>query len=236
MADAIHMTNGASNILVQGNRIEYAGDDSIAVVNYGGSKPSNINIQNNIVVNNRWGRGITAVGSNAVNIVNNLVSGNLTGGAGIYIASEPAYNTPAPFNVLVKGNTIQDTGGPIKGHGQIMLWSGAGPIHDVTIEDNNIQGSKRADLAFVLSGSMNNINLTNNRVDGQISFRNNDSRVAIMNGNVQNTGAGMQGIPGAATFETTGGGNTALGFGGWIDPRASGGSTNPCNPAIPSGD
>jgi len=63
----------------------------------------------------------------------NYVKGNSANLAGIYVASEGSYGTAAPKNVLVQGNTVQDTGGP--GHGQIMLFSGNGPLSNVAVKE-----------------------------------------------------------------------------------------------------
>jgi type IV secretion system protein TrbL len=172
LADSIHITGGSSGVDVTGNRIFGSNDDGIAVVDYGGSKRTgNVRISGNTVLENRWGRNITAVGASNVQITNNYIRGNTADGAGVYIASEPAYDTAAPRNILVEGNQIQDTGGPGKGHGQIMLWSGQGAISDVTVRDNEVRESKRDDLAVVVSGPMNNVTFEGNQIDGQISER-----------------------------------------------------------------
>jgi hypothetical protein len=173
-ADSIHMTGGSRNISVTGNRIDHSGDDGIATVSYG-DDTGNIRISGNTVTNNMWGRNITAVGTSDVEITNNLISGNASDGAGVYVASEPAYNTPPPRNVLVQGNTIQDTGGAGKGHGQIMLWSGRGPLSNITVRDNDVRDSERDDLAVVVSGAMNGVTVDGNNIDGEITRRNGGS-------------------------------------------------------------
>jgi parallel beta-helix repeat protein len=173
-ADSIHMTGGSRNISVTGNRIDHSGDDGIAAVSYG-DDTGNIRINGNTVTNNLWGRNITAVGTSDVQITNNMISGNATDGAGVYVASEPAYNTPPPRNVRVEGNTIQDTGGAGKGHGQIMLWSGRGALSNVTVRDNDVRDSERPDLALVVSGAMNGVTVEGNNIDGEITRRNGGS-------------------------------------------------------------
>jgi hypothetical protein len=40
-----------------------------------------------------------------------------------------------------------------------MIWSGAGPVSNVTIKDNQIRDSKRANLAVVVSGKTSGITL-----------------------------------------------------------------------------
>jgi conjugal transfer/entry exclusion protein len=192
MADAIHMTGGSHDIEVTGNRVDHAGDDSIAAVNYGDGT-GGVQISGNTVTDNLWGRGITAVGASDVQITGNYIKGNSADLAGVYVASEPAYNTAAPRNVVVEGNTVQDTGGPGKGHGQIMLWSGKGPVSNVTIRDNEVRDSKRPDLAVVLSGSMSGITLEGNQIDGEISRRNGGSYNG--SGNTTNDASMAAGAP-----------------------------------------
>jgi polygalacturonase len=171
-ADAIHITGGSQNIAVEGNRIEFAGDDGIAVVNYGEAVRNRILIKNNTILNNRWGRNISAVGGQDVQISGNDIMGNTADGAGIYIASEPAYDTAGPSNILVQDNTLQNTGGPDKGHGQIMLWNGNDKsISDVQIRNNRIQASKRGDLAIVVSNTVRDVILEGNSADGITTLR-----------------------------------------------------------------
>lgn len=170
LADSIHITGGSRNIEVTDNQVDHSLDDSIAVVNYQDGT-GGVQISDNTVTDNLWGRGITAVGASDVQIQDNVVSGNSANLAGIYVASEASYHTAAPRNVLVEGNVVQGTGGPGPGHGQIMLFSGNGPLSDVTVRDNEIRDSKRGDLALVVSGPMNNVSVDGNRIDGEISRR-----------------------------------------------------------------
>jgi polygalacturonase len=171
-ADSIHITGGSNNIVVLGNRIEYSGDDGIAVVNYGNAVRNNVLIKDNTILNNRWGRNISAVGGRDIQILTNYIMGNLADGAGVYIASERAYDTAGPEDILVQGNTIQDTGGPGKGHGQIMLWSGnENPVGNVLLRRNTIRSSKRKDLAIVVSNNVHNVVLDTNRMDGKTTLR-----------------------------------------------------------------
>jgi len=92
-------------------------------------------VSGNVIIDNLWGRGITTVEGSNVQITDNYVKGNSANLAGIYVASEGSYGTAAPKNVLVQGNTVQDTGGPGPGHGQIMLFSGNGPLSNVAVKE-----------------------------------------------------------------------------------------------------
>lgn len=174
LADSIHITGGSRDIEVTGNAVDHSLDDSIAVVNYQDGT-GGVRIDGNIVADNFWGRGITAVGASDVQITNNEIDGNSANLAGIYVASEGSYHTAAPKNVLVEGNTVRNTGGPGPGHGQIMLYSGNGEVSNVAVRNNEVGGSKRKDLAIVLSGPMNGVTMEGNRIDGEISRRNGGS-------------------------------------------------------------
>lgn len=189
-ADSIHITGGSTDILVQGNHIEYSGDDGIAVVNYGNAVRNNVLILDNTVLNNRWGRNISAVGGQDIRILNNRIRGNLSDGAGVYIASEKAYKTAGPERILVQDNTIEDTGGPGKRHGQIMLWTGNdNPVGDVVVRNNTIRDSKQKDLAIVVSNKVNNVVLDSNRTDGKTTLRGDASILEIGNGGGSGSGA-----------------------------------------------
>jgi 3-phytase len=136
-SDSIHMTRGSHDIRVENNVVRESGDDSIAVVSYGSQAPThNIEITNNQIYDNLWGRGITVVGGKSVKIVNNLVDGNKAGYAGVYIASEADYNTLGVKNVLVQGNTILDTGG---NHGSVHVYSETGrAMENIDILSNKV--------------------------------------------------------------------------------------------------
>ncbi|HYE51315.1 MAG TPA: glycoside hydrolase family 55 protein, partial [Azospirillaceae bacterium] len=120
-ADSIHFYQGAHHMLVQGNRVENSGDDGIAVVSYAknATATNNITILDNVVMNNAWGRGITVVGGHDVTIKGNLIDGNKAGLAGVYLATEPAYDTHGVRNVLVEDNVIKNVGGYNTGHGAV---------------------------------------------------------------------------------------------------------------------
>jgi Ca2+-binding RTX toxin-like protein len=141
-ADSIHMTGGSHDILVQGNLVQRAGDDGIAVVSYGTSNVAHdITITGNAVVDNKWGRNVTVVGGEDVKITGNYIDGNSAGLAGVYLATEPAYNTAGDKNVLVDGNTIKNTGSTRTGHGNVMLYDGtAQTLSGITITNNVIEG------------------------------------------------------------------------------------------------
>jgi hypothetical protein len=103
---------------------------------------SNITINNPIVNGTTWGRGVTVVGGQ--NITYNNVKVSNTNGAGIYIASEPSYDTMGVSNVIVNGGTV--TGANYNSgvvHGAILVYAGNGgqPVTGVTIENISVTGT-----------------------------------------------------------------------------------------------
>ena len=174
-ADSIHVTRGCAsqNILIQYNLIEYPGDDSTAFVTYGSATStalqscvSNCTSQYNTSLNSRNGRCFTSIGSVNCKILYNygentskIVPKNNGGKAGVMIAAEDAYNTPGSRNLLVKGNTLKDTGGLGTSHGAIHQYTSGFTfatkpnwVHqNVVIEDNQIISSRRD--AFVVNGT-----------------------------------------------------------------------------------
>jgi hypothetical protein len=168
LADSIHITRASHHIRVENNHITNSGDDGIAVVSYVGSseRSHDVLIRNNLVEDNHWGRNISVIGSDKVQILDNVVDGNLAGRAGIIIAGETSYNTWGPTNVLVDGNTVKDAGSQAAGHGAIMVVNGTSYLSSgITIQHNNI-----ADFDFQgirVSGSgINGVTIDDNNIGG----------------------------------------------------------------------
>lgn len=109
LADGIHITHGAHNVLVEGNVVRGTGDDMIAVVSYQGDGvlSRNVLITGNSLEGNAWGRGITVVGGADVTIANNIVR-NVQVSAGILVAQEDSFRTYGASGVLVENNEISD--------------------------------------------------------------------------------------------------------------------------------
>ncbi|WP_322088877.1 right-handed parallel beta-helix repeat-containing protein [Burkholderia sp. BCC1999] len=109
LADGIHITHGARNVLVRGNVVRGTGDDMIAVVSYQGDGvlSRNVLIADNSLEGNAWGRGITVVGGADVTIANNVVR-NVQVSAGILVAQEDSFRTYGASGVLVENNEISD--------------------------------------------------------------------------------------------------------------------------------
>ncbi|MGI0025203.1 MAG: right-handed parallel beta-helix repeat-containing protein, partial [Nitrososphaera sp.] len=160
LADAIHNTDGAHDIIIANNTVRNAGDDMIAVVNYGGTM-RNFLIQDNDVADQSFGRGITVAGGSDVTVQGNKIS-NTNCCAGINISTETAWTTPAFSNVLVKNNQLSNNSGST-GHGAILVWGGAGLVDRVRIEGNTITNPVHHSI-WVLE-NISNIALINNTMN-----------------------------------------------------------------------
>jgi polygalacturonase len=168
LADAIHMTDKASYITLENNRIEYAGDDGIAVVSYrrDGGLVKNITARNNVIVSNRWGRQMSVVGGSQVLYENNHLESNLAGAACLYIAQEASYSTYGAHDVVARYNTLKTCGGPSTGHGAVMVFSdGQEANTNITLTRNDVVQNGQAGIR-VLSTMNSGVRVDSNRVQG----------------------------------------------------------------------
>ena len=168
LADAIHMTDKASYITVENNRIEYAGDDGIAVVSYrrDGGLVKNITARNNVILSNKWGRQMSVVGGSQVLYENNHLESNLAGAACLYIAQEASYATYGAHDVVARYNTLKTCGGPPTGHGAVMVFSdGQEANTNITLTRNDIVQNGQAGIR-VFSAMNSGVRVDSNRVQG----------------------------------------------------------------------
>jgi len=167
-ADSIHMSQASHHILVKGNTIKNSHDDGIAVVSYArnGAMVSDIQILDNTIVNNEWGRNISVVGGQNVTIKYNTVDGNLSGAAGVYIAAEPNYDTFGVKNVVVSDNVIKNTGGTNTGHGAVMIYNGTSGrmVEDVVVHHNEIVNAKKNGV-MIRGSRIDDITLSQNLIE-----------------------------------------------------------------------
>ena len=158
LADCIHNTNGANNIEVAYNTCTNVGDDMFAVVSYqsDGKQTHDIKIHDNTGDGQPWGRGATVVGGYNVQIYNNSISH--TYGAGIYIASEPAYTTYGVSSVTVNNNTIRSPDQGNIHNANILIWGGESgfPVTGVSGSGNNLD---RLKPGVVYSGTYSSANI-----------------------------------------------------------------------------
>ncbi len=168
LADSIHITDKASDITIENNRIENSGDDGIAVVSYrqDGDPVKRITARNNVIINNKWGRLMSVVGGNNVLYENNYLENNLGGGACLYIAQENSYNTWGAHDVVVQRNTMKNCGGAAFGHGAVMVYSdGADTNTNITLTRNDIYQNGQSGIR-VFSAMNSGIRLDSNRIQG----------------------------------------------------------------------
>lgn len=168
LADGIHTTYGATNVLVQNNTVTGTGDDLIAVVSYlgDGRLSSNVLIDHNSVSGNAWGRGITVVGGQGVTISNNTVDG-VEKAAGILVAQEDSWKTYGSSNVVIAGNTVTNiqnsnvnNGLQPTQQGAIELDTWTGTVSGVAVTDNRVSGSGYA--GFRAYGNVCSFSVTGN--------------------------------------------------------------------------
>ena len=239
-ADSIHVTRGnaSQNIMIQYNRIEFAGDDGTAFVTYRSlNRVRNCTSQYNTATDSRNGRCFTSIGSQDCKILYNYgentrttVPKNNGGKAGVMIGQEgnpfdtnTAYGTPGSVNLLVKGNTFKDVGGLSSGtsHGGIHLYTNwarfaTDPdwVHqNVTLEDNQVIGP-RTD-AFVVNGQDGGTNtiIRNNQTYGipsgqEVVDLQPDAIIRRGFINTNNTAAATSTFPGNRAIKNIGGAYT----------------------------
>lgn len=206
LADGIHNTEGANAIIVANNKVRSTSDDMIAVVSYAGTvgeKAFNVLIQDNDVGAQVGGRGITTVGGSDITIQRNIIDSSR--GAGVLIATEPAFTSPPLSNVLVQNNTLSNnaTG---NSHAAILNTALNGNIDRVRIQNNSI--TQPINQSIRLEGATSNTAIiTNTMVDTQ------GSGIVVNSGqtNVFCSGNTMNGNPnthanctGANNFTVTG--------------------------------
>ncbi|CAI6077452.1 right-handed parallel beta-helix repeat-containing protein [Cohnella sp. JJ-181] len=162
-ADGIHITNGSSDITIEGNLVKGVGDDTIAVVSYGQDRPAvnHVTIRNNDVGYGSLARGISVVGGTDVLIEANSVKETMM--AGIYIACEGSYNTANVSNVTVKGNTIDHTGiQEPQNHPNVLVYASTGMIDNVAFTGNTIKNAAHRGIGVWGDGQIKDIYFTGN--------------------------------------------------------------------------
>ena len=171
LADGIHVTGGAVDINVVGNRLINTGDDSIAFVGYrtDGNPVSRFTATTNTIYRSK-ARGIGIVGASQGSVVGNSI--NETNAAGILVAQETAFSTYGVSDVLIGSNTILSANtynSPSVDHGAIHIncQDAAWPIAGVTVVDNHIRTPRK--LGFNCDGvsnSVDDLTISNNSFIG----------------------------------------------------------------------
>jgi hypothetical protein len=161
------MTDRASYITVEGNRIEGSGDDGIAVVSYtkDGALSHHITARNNTVIGNKWGRSMSVVGGSDVLYENNTLE-NSGAYTCMYLAQENSWNTYGAKNVVVQRNTFKNCGSTTTGHGAIMVFSdGQDTNNNISLIRNDITQNGQAGIRVFSAGNVGII-VDSNRVQG----------------------------------------------------------------------
>jgi parallel beta-helix repeat protein len=170
LSDSIHMTDKASYITLENNRIENSGDDGIAVVSYrrDGGHTHHITARNNVIVNNKWGRNMSVVGGRYVVYENNRLENNLAGRACVYLAQESSYATYAAHDVTARYNTIKNCGSTAVGHGGVHVSSSGEETNtNITLTRNDIV--QNGQLGIRVTAYNSGVRIDSNRVQGASS-------------------------------------------------------------------
>lgn len=174
LADGIHSTSSANNIVISGNILKNTGDDSIAVVGYlSGNQPSNFLITGNKSYDSHT-RGITCIGCKQVVIEGNTVERPAV--ACINVSAESSYSTYGVTDVVVKGNQLVDCN-TNKSSVNAGIFSGGYKSHVVSglkVLENHISFTK-AVTTYAPGIDMNNTYviapiISDNSVEGAPSF------------------------------------------------------------------
>lgn len=172
LADAIHNTHKAYNILVDRNYIYNTADDGVAVVSYqgDGGMTHDITATNNCIRSLTHGRHMSVVGGYNVTYDNNYCS-DIVGAASLIIATESSYTTYGVSAVLVKNGTYRNGGGPPTGHGIVLISapdSYSETIDDITIQDCFITNDDGRTAAGIRTegNKTTNVDLLNYKITG----------------------------------------------------------------------
>lgn len=210
LADGIHLTAGAQDMVVSGNTLVNVGDDMIAVVSYlkDGAVVARVMVQANHCVSQTNGRGISVVGGEAVTIDHNTIESSDV--AGIYLASEDSYNTYGPRDVKVTNNTLRNANQKhAVTHGGIYVFgrtaAGNGSPVPYLAQNITISGNTLTDTYYMgirIGGHANAVRVTGNRIRGTTA-----EGIAVSDTGDTSAGAGARDVVVSGnTIEATAGG------------------------------
>lgn len=210
LADGIHLTAGAKDIVVSGNTLTNIGDDMVAVVSYlkDGAVVSRVMIEGNHCVSQTNGRGISVVGGEGVTIDHNRIESSDV--AGIYLASEDSYNTYAPRDVKVTNNTIRNANQKhAVTHGGIYVFGRTATVNGTPVpylaQNITISGNTLTDTYYMgirIGGHASAIRITGNHIRGTTA-----EGIAVSDTGDKSAGAGARDVVVSGnTIEATAGG------------------------------
>ena len=141
-ADHIHHTNGARQSWVWNNFIfndqVSKGDDGVACVTYGptSTRCADMEWWRNTHLGSGWGRGYAVIGGDDINIHHNWAIS--VAGAGLIVASEPAYDSASSQRITLANNFVYRCAHTI-GHPGILISgqnTAAQPLDTITLSNN----------------------------------------------------------------------------------------------------
>jgi len=161
-ADQIHHTNGVRQSWVWNNFIlndtVSKGDDGVACVTYGptSTRCADMEWWRNTILGTGWGRGYAVIGGDDIHIHHNWAIG--VAGAGLIVASEPAYDSASSARIVLANNWIYRSAHTI-GHPGILisgLNTAAQPLDTITLT-NNVAAETVTGTAYRAEGSYTNV-------------------------------------------------------------------------------
>jgi len=164
-ADHIHHTNGARQSWVWNNFIfndqVSKGDDGVACVTYGptSTRCADMEWWRNTHLGSGWGRGYAVIGGDDINIHHNWAIS--VAGAGLIVASEPAYDSASSQRITLANNFVYRCAHTI-GHPGILI-SGqnpaAQPLDTITLA-NNVSAETVTGTPYRAEGAYTNVTNT----------------------------------------------------------------------------
>ena len=164
-ADHIHHTNGARQSWVWNNFIlndtVSKGDDGVACVTYGptSTRCADMEWWRNTILGTGWGRGYAVIGGDDIHIHHNWAIG--VAGAGLIVASEPAYDSASSARITLANNCVYRCAHTI-GHPGILISgqnTAAQPLDTITLT-NNVSAETVTGTAYRAEGSYTNVTNT----------------------------------------------------------------------------
>ena len=164
-ADHIHHTNGARQSWVWNNFIfndqPSKGDDGVACVTYGptSTRCADMEWWRNTILGTGWGRGYAVIGGDDIHIHHNWAIG--VAGAGLIVASEPAYDSASSERIALANNYVYRCAHTI-GHPGILISgqnTAAQPLDTITLT-NNVSAETVTGTAYRAEGAYTNVTNT----------------------------------------------------------------------------
>lgn len=169
-ADGMNLRRGTSNSIIEQCDVRYTGDDAIAQWSSDYSDMNN-KIRYNTVSLPWLANNIALYGGTDIEITNNLLKDTVTNGSGINISTN--FN-PVPFagTILIENNTLLRCGSEDhntkQANGAIWFNTVSGNDNNATVilSSNKIMNSTCQGISFYNNGTVSNVTMENNYIDG----------------------------------------------------------------------